>query len=128
MNLQQPIKLTIQSKLFINIITNMRGWEDADVQILLEWVEDNRELLRGSTQLWTTRALFADNQSINSKKIKSKYHNMKASWQAAKKLQEQSGFGIREDDCSRSINGRICQLLAIYQAPAANPALLRGPQ
>ncbi|KAN0077841.1 hypothetical protein V8E54_006145, partial [Elaphomyces granulatus] len=29
---------------------------------------------------------------------------MKSAWQAAKKLQEQSGFGVREDDCTRSIN------------------------
>jgi hypothetical protein len=36
-------------------------------------------------------AVFADNDDIDVK-IKSKFHNMKTSWKAAKKLQEQSGF------------------------------------
>jgi len=85
----------------------MRGWDESDVQLLIGWLEDNRELLRGSTRLWTIRAkevVFADNQNVDIKKIKSKYHNMRASWQAAKKLQEQSSFGVREDECSASIN------------------------
>jgi hypothetical protein len=73
----------------------MRGWNESDVEILLAWLEENRELIRGSTKVWTSRvkeAVFDDNPDIDAKKIKSKYHNMKSAWQAAKKLQEQSGL------------------------------------
>lgn len=86
----------------------MRGWEDSEIEKLVAWMEDNRELLRGSTLLWTMKAkeaLFNDEDSeIDAKKIKSKYHNMKNSWKAAKKLQDQSGFGWKEEDCESSVN------------------------
>lgn len=81
--------------------------------------------LRGSTALWTARAkeaIFANNEDIDAKKIKSKYHNMRNSWKAAKIMQEQSGFGLKEDDCSSSVNGRSSGSLKIAK-PAANPAL-----
>ena len=89
----------------------MRGWNDEDHEKLLAWMEENRELLRGTIH-WMTKAkdiknVFADNEDKDIKKIKSKYHNMRNSWKAAKKLQEQSGFGVKEDDCSSSINGKI---------------------
>ena len=93
----------------------VRGWNDQDLEAFLAWLEDNQQLLRGSITFWATKAkeaVFADNENIDIKKIKSKYHNMKYSWNAAKKMQEQSGFGMKEDDCSRSINGRIWWLFA----------------
>jgi hypothetical protein len=96
----------------------MRGWEDSEIKTLLAWMADNRELLGGSTKLWTSRAkaaVFADNQNVDVKKIKAKYHNMRAGWKAAKKLQEQSGFGVTEDRCTTSANGRICPFFAIVE-------------
>ena len=49
---------------------------------------------------------------------------MKNSWKAAKKLQEESGFGVKEDDCTNSVNGRIFQLFANWEAAAAYPVCL----
>ena len=95
-----------------------RGWNDQELEKFLGWLEDNQLLLRGSTALWTAKAketLFADNDDIDAKKIKSKYHNMKNSWKAAKTMQEQSGFGVKEDDCSSSVNGRSAGSLQIVK-------------
>jgi hypothetical protein len=60
----------------------MRGWNESDVEILLPWLEENRELIRGSTKVWTSRvkeAVFDDNPDIDVKKIKSKYEKCMAS-------------------------------------------------
>ena len=62
-------------------------------------MEDNRELLRGSTRLWTIKVketVFANNENIDINKIKSKYHNMKAAWKAAKQMQEQSVLVLKK--------------------------------
>jgi len=75
--------------------------------MLLGWMEENQELLRGAAVVWMAKvkeAIFADNRDKDVKKIKFKYHNMKNSWKAAKKLQEESGFGVKEDDCTDSVN------------------------
>jgi len=85
----------------------MRGWSDEDQEKLIGWMEGNQELRRGAAVYWMKKAkeaVFADNEDIDVKKIKSKYHNMKNSWKAAKKLQEESGFGVKEDDCTGSVN------------------------
>ena len=47
--------------------------------------------------------VFPDNEHITAKKAQDTYTNMKA-WKVAKAMQEQSGFGLREEDCERSIN------------------------
>ena len=88
----------------------MRGWESLELEKLISWMEDNQELLRGSTNRWIAKVkeeIFAGVDHIDLKRIRSKYHNMKAAWKAAKQLQEQSGFGLKEDDCESSINGKI---------------------
>jgi hypothetical protein len=103
-------------------VFNMRGWSDENIEKLLGWIEENQELLRGAALHWMTKvkeAVFADNDNIDVKKIKSKYHNMKTSWKAAKKMQEESGFGVKEDDCTNSVNGRIFWLFANCEAAAA---------
>ena len=100
----------------------MRAWSDEELELLLGWMEENQELLRGSAVLWMGKAkeaVFADNVDKDVKKIKSKYHNMRTAWKAAKKLQEQSGFGVREDDCTNSVNGKIFQFFANCEAAAA---------
>jgi len=53
-------------------------------------MEESQELLRGSAVHWMAKvkeAVFAGNEDKDVKKIKTKYHNMKNSWKAAKKLQ-----------------------------------------
>jgi hypothetical protein len=79
----------------------------------------------GPSTHWTRKvkeAVFADDEHIDVKKIKTK--NMRKGWKAAKEMQEQSGFGLRENECTSSINGRIIQLFANFEASAANLALL----
>jgi hypothetical protein len=105
----------------------MRGWDKSELEKLLGWMEDNQELLRGSTAHWTRRVketVFTDDEHIDVKKIKAKYHNMRRGWKAAKEIQEQSGFGLGEDECTSSVNGRILQFFANSEASAANLALL----
>jgi hypothetical protein len=88
----------------------MRSWDTTELEKLISWMEHNQELLRGSTNTWTRKlkdTVFADYEHIDVKKIKAKYHNFRTSWKAAKKLQDQSGFGLKEDDCEASINGNI---------------------
>ena len=54
-----------------------RGWKDQELEAFLAWLEDNQQLLRGSSTLWATKAkeaLFADNEDVDVKKIKSKFH------------------------------------------------------
>jgi hypothetical protein len=88
----------------------MRGWETSELEKLISWMEDNPELLRGSTNRWATKvkkSVFVTVDHIDLKKIKAKYHNMKAAWKVAKQLQDQSGFGLKEDDCESSVNGKI---------------------
>jgi hypothetical protein len=67
----------------------MRSWEVPELEKLLAWMEDNQELLRGSTAHWTRKikeVVFPDNEDIDAKKIKAKYHNMRKAWSAAKKM------------------------------------------
>jgi len=78
-------------------------------------MEENQELLRGSAVHWMAKvkeAVFADNEDKDVKKIKTKYHNMKTSWKAAKKLQEESGFGVKE---VFSLTGERNNILQEYQ-------------
>ena len=85
----------------------MRRWETAELEKLLSWMEENPQLLHGSIHTWTQKlkeAVFTDSNHIDLKNIKAKYYNMRTSWRAAKQLQDQSGFGLKEDDCESSIN------------------------
>ena len=87
---------------------SMLGWTDDELERFIAWMEENQEDIRGSTIKWTTHlkeSVFADAEHIDIKRIKSKFHNMKSSWQRAKQMQDQSGFGLTEADCSSSING-----------------------
>jgi hypothetical protein len=110
---------TLHIIIIILIELDMRSWSDETNEKLLGWMEENRELLRGAALPWMTKvkeAVFANNDDIDVKKIKSKYHNMKASWKAAKKLQEASGFGVKEDDCTSTVNDKIfCSLTTKHQ-------------
>ena len=72
-------------------------------------MEDNQELLRGATNTWARKikeVVFPDLNHIDIK-IKSKYHNLRNSWKATKQLQDQSGFGLKEDDCEALVNSKI---------------------
>ena len=73
-------------------------------------MEENHERLRGRPADWIYKVkedIFPDNEHITAKIVRDKYTNMKKSWKVAKAMQEQSGFGLREEDCERSINGII---------------------
>lgn len=73
-------------------------------------MEENHERLRGRPADWIHKVkedIFRDNEHITAKKVRDKCTNMKKAWKEAKAMQEQSGFGLREEDCERSINGFI---------------------
>ena len=38
-----------------------------------------------------------------------KYADMEKAWKDARKVQEQSGFDLREEDCERSIDGIVAE-------------------
>ena len=72
-------------------------------------MEENHERLRGKPADWINKVkedIFPDDEGfehITAKKVRDKYTNMKKAWKDAKTIQEQSGFGLREEDCERSI-------------------------
>ena len=53
--------------------------------------------------------------------MRGKYGDLGKAWKVAKKIQEQSGFGLREEDCERSING------IVNHWQGSSPAELRVP-
>jgi len=86
----------------------MRHWTDSDITMLISWLEDHQELIRGSISAWSAQAaqdLFPNIPDRSGPKIKQKYHNMKRQWNEAKKMQNESGFGRKEEDCEASITG-----------------------
>ena len=88
----------------------MRVQESSELERLISQIEDNQELLRGATSMWARKLkeiVFTNSDYIDIKKIKAKYHNLRNSQKAVKKLQDQSGFGLKEDDCEASINSKI---------------------
>lgn len=93
-------------------------WTDNELERYLRWMEENSELLQGPTNGWTSRlkeTVFKDEDRIDVKRIKFKFHNMRTSWQRAKQMQERSGFGLTEAECSSSMNGEL-NLVKILRA------------
>ena len=71
---------------------------------------ENHVLLRGRPADWIHKVkddIFLDNDNITAKKVRDKFTNMKKAGMEAKMMQEQSGFGLREEDCEWSISGMI---------------------
>jgi hypothetical protein len=93
----------------------MLPWKAEELENLITWMEENHELLRGRPADWINKvkeSIFPDNAGfahITVKKVKDKYNNMKKAWKDAKAMQEQSGFGLREEDCEGTINGIVDQ-------------------
>jgi hypothetical protein len=90
----------------------MRPWKLEELENLITWMEENHEVLRGKPADWVNKVkeeVFSDNEHVTVKKLKDKYTNMKKAWKDAKAMQEQSGFGLKEEDCERSINGIVDQ-------------------
>lgn len=70
-------------------------------------MEENSELIQGPANSWTARlkeTVFKDEDHIDVKRIKFKFHNMRTSWQRAKQMREQSGFGRTEPECCTTMN------------------------
>ena len=47
--------------------------------------------------------MFSPSIIITAQKVRDKYGKLKKAWKDAKKWKEQSGFGLREEDCEWSI-------------------------
>ena len=72
---------------------------------LIAWMEDNPDDLLGKQSRWhrdMKDEVFPNDEHITTKKINDKISNMKRQWKEAKALQENTGWGIREDE--QSIN------------------------
>jgi hypothetical protein len=75
-------------------------------------MHDNRSLLRGKQTEWQKQVAeeeFANDPHITQQKVTNKINNMKKAWKAAKAMQEQSGWGLREEDVESSISERLDQ-------------------
>ena len=95
----------------------MQAWQTEELEILITWVEENHERLRGKPADCINRVkedVLSDNEAfrhITVQKVRDKYGNLKRAWKDAKTILEQleSGFGIREEDCERPTNGIVKQ-------------------
>lgn len=73
-----------------------RGWKHEEAEKLVAWIEQNEPVTRNPVSTWSKRVkeeAFPDNDNIDLKKIKSKYHNMRSSYKTAKAILERSGYG-----------------------------------
>ena len=96
----------------------MRSWQTEEIEELIVWVEENHERLRGRPVDWIRKAkedIFPNNEHITAKKVRDKYTNMKKAWKEAKTMQEQSGFGLRGEDCESTENIESYSYLLIYR-------------
>ena len=80
----------------------MRPWQVEEPESFITSVEENHERLRDKPADWINRVkddVFFDNQHVTAQKVRDKYGNLNGAWKNAKAMQEQSGFGLREDNC-----------------------------
>ena len=93
----------------------MRAWQTEELEILITCMEENHERLRGKPVDCIYRVkedFLSDNEGfkhITVQKTRDKCGNLKRAWKDAETMQEQSDFGIREEDCERPTNGTVKQ-------------------
>jgi hypothetical protein len=90
--------------------TRNRNWAKEDMERLVCWMEENQQSLRGKQSAWhkdVKEQLFGDNEDITVKRIGEKVQNMKGAWRNARKLQEQSGEGVRAEDNAPTFNALL---------------------
>ena len=76
-------------------------WEKADVERLVDWMEENQMALRGSKSTWVKdckEQVFKENVNVTAERIGIKHNNLKASWIAGKKKLESSGWGSKDGE------------------------------
>ncbi|KAF8436722.1 hypothetical protein BGX38DRAFT_1325945 [Terfezia claveryi] len=97
----------------------VRNWVKEDVERLVCWMEENQQSLRGKQSAWhkdIKEQIFGANEDITVKRIGEKVQNMKIAWRNARKLQEQSGEGVRSEDNAPTFNALLeskCPLFII---------------
>jgi len=77
---------------------------------LVCWMEENQQSLRGKQTVWykdVKEQVFGDNEDITVKRVGEKVQNMKNAWRNARKLQEQSGGGVRAEDNAPTFNALL---------------------
>ena len=112
-----------------------RNWNKEDMEGLVHWMDDHQQSLRGKQSVWhkdVKELVFVESEDIMIKRISMKAANMKGTWRNARKSQEQSGSGVREEDYAPTFNallGSKCPLFwRLYQIwctrPNATPVLI----
>ncbi|RPB18712.1 hypothetical protein L211DRAFT_692041 [Terfezia boudieri ATCC MYA-4762] len=69
-----------------------------------------KQSLRGKQLAWykdVKEQVFGDNEDITVKRIGEKVQNMKIAWRNARKIQEQSGEGLRSEDNAPTFNALL---------------------
>lgn len=87
-----------------------RGWKREETEKLVAWIEENEPATRGSIATWAKHAkeeAFPEDENIDVKKIKSKFHNLKSSYKAARVVLEQSGYGVTKEDHGNTLHREI---------------------
>ena len=93
----------------------MRAWQTEELEIPITWMKENHKRFRGKPAdciNGVKEDVLSENEGfkhVRVQKVRDKYGNLKRAWKDAKTMQEQSGFGIREEDCERPTNGIIKQ-------------------
>ena len=80
-------------------------WTQTETELLIAWMEDNRDDLHFKQNAWHKAVyvqVFSTYEHITVNKIKDKVKNMKRSWQAARAMADNSGWGVENQ--SESIN------------------------
>ena len=91
-------------------------WTKVEVKLLVGWMEEHEDLLQGKKHIWHQEVhiqVFSDYEHITVKKIKEKANNMKRSWQAARAMADNSGWGVEnQDESIQEVLERKCPFYA----------------
>ena len=92
-------------------------WWRSQVERLIDWMEEHLEDLRGKQVTWhkdVKEQLFSNDNHITVRKITNKVANMKRAWRDARAMQDQSGWGLQEDENDSTINGVLERKCPFY--------------
>ena len=91
--------MNIHIYVHINQMSTNQPWTKDEIELLIGWMEENPQLLRGKQLAWhkdVLQQVFSDEafEHITLKKIEDKVVNMKRAWQAARLMADNSGWGV----------------------------------
>ncbi|KAI5304753.1 hypothetical protein KEM56_005995 [Ascosphaera pollenicola] len=90
--------------------SKMRPWKREEVDALLAWMDEHKEVVRGKMNKWCQQVkddVFEHNDDIQWTKIKDKYHNMRRQWLNARKLCGAPEYLIKEGDLADDLRAKM---------------------